>query len=134
MPELQERFKGLADRTRLRIVNLLLTGELCVCDIQRILEVSQSGVSRHMTYLKHAGLVRDRRDGVRIFYRLATEQDVTVKSLCEFLRAAFQKDNALRADLGPLKRALKEGTCATTPVETSFGSSSRASAYSTTRG
>jgi len=118
----------------MHIVNVLLMGELCVCDIQRILEVSQSGVSRHMTYLKHAGLVRDRRDGVRIFYRLATEQDVTVKSLCEFLRAAFQKDNALRADLGQLKRALKEGTCATPPVETSFGSSSRASAYSTTRG
>ena len=134
MPELQDCFRGLAERTRLRIVNLLLSGELCVCDIQRILEVSQSGVSRHLTYLKHAGLVRDRRDGVRIFYRLAAERDATLKNLFDYLRAAFRKDVALRTDLGQLKRALKEGTCAAPPVETSFGSSSRASAYSTTRG
>ncbi|MBZ5542256.1 MAG: metalloregulator ArsR/SmtB family transcription factor [Acidobacteriia bacterium] len=134
MPELEGYFKALADRTRLRIINLLLTGELCVCDIQRVLQASQSSVSRHLTYMKHARLVRDRRDGVRIFYRLETEQDVTVKSLCDFLRAAFRKDNALRADLRQLKRARKEGTCATPPVETSLGSSSRASAYSTTRG
>lgn len=134
MPELQDCFRGLADRTRLRIVNLLLTGELCVCDIQRILEVSQSGVSRHLTYLKHAGLVRDRRDGVRIFYRLAAEQDATLKSLFDYLRVAFRKDLVLRADREQLKRALKEGTCAAPPVETSFGSSSRPSAYSTTRG
>jgi len=134
MPDLEAYFRGLADRTRLRIVNLLLTGELCVCDIQRILETSQSGVSRHLTYLKHAGLVRDRRDGVRIFYRLATEQDATLKRLCEFLRVAFRKDVALRADFEELKRMLKEGTCATPPVETSFRSPSRASADSTSRG
>lgn len=133
MPDLQECFKGLADRTRLRIVNLLLAGELCVCDIQRILQASQSGVSRHLTYLKHAGLVWDRRDGVRIFYRLATDQDATLKSLYEFLRAAFRKDRGLRADLEQLKRALKEGACATPPVETSFGSPSRGFADSTIR-
>lgn len=134
MPDLEAYFRGLADKTRLRIVNLLLTGELCVCDIQRILEASQSGVSRHLTYLKHAGLAQDRRDGVRIFYRLAGEQDSTTKSLCEFLRIAFRKDEALRADLKQLKQALKDGTCAAPPVETPFGSSSRASANSTARG
>jgi ArsR family transcriptional regulator len=134
MSDLEGYFKALADRTRLRIVNLLLSGELCVCDIQRLLEASQSVVSRHLNYLKHAGLLHDRRDGVRIFYRLATEQDATLRSLCEWLRVAFRKDEALRADLGRLKRALKEGTCSAPPVETSFGSSCRASAYSTTRG
>jgi ArsR family transcriptional regulator len=134
MPDLEAYFRGLADKTRLRIVNLLLAGELCVCDIQRILRASQSGVSRHLTYLKHAGFVQDRRDGIRIFYRLAAEQDPTLRSLCEFLRIAFWKDKALRADLKQLKRALKEGTCAAPPVETSFGSSSRPSADLTTRG
>ncbi|MFB3922316.1 MAG: ArsR/SmtB family transcription factor [Terriglobia bacterium] len=129
MPELQDCFRGLGDRTRLRIVNLLLNGELCVCDIQRILEVSQSGVSRHLTYLKHAGLLRDRRDGVRIFYRLAAEQGATLKNLFDYLRVAFRTDAALRADLGQLKRALKEGTCATPPVEASFGLSSRPPTY-----
>jgi ArsR family transcriptional regulator len=115
MPELQECFKGLADQTRLRIVNLLLAGELCVCDIQRILKAPQSGISRHLTYLKHAGLVRDRRDGVRIFYRLAGEEDSILKELYEFLRAAFRKDRSLRADRTQLKQALKEGVCAVPP-------------------
>ncbi len=134
MPDMEAYFRGLADRTRLRIVNLLLTGELCVCDIQRILEVPQSGASRHLTYLKHAGLLHDRRDGVRIFYRLATEKDATLRSLCEWLRVTFRKDEALRADLRHLKRALKEGTCSAPPVEIPFGSPSRASADSTVRG
>jgi ArsR family transcriptional regulator len=134
MPDLEAYFRGLADKTRLRIVNLLLTGELCVCDIQRLLDASQSGVSRHLNYLKHAGLVQDRRDGVRIFYRLAAEQDATLRSLCEWLRVAFRKDEAFRADIRHLKQALKKGTCATPPVETSFESSSRASADSTTGG
>jgi ArsR family transcriptional regulator len=119
MLELQECFKGLADHTRLRVVNLLLTGELCVCDIQRILKAPQSGISRHLTYLKHAGLVRDRRDGVRIFYRLAGEQDSILKGLYEFLRVAFRKDVVLRADRAQLKQALREGVCAIPPGRSS---------------
>ncbi len=50
-------FRALADRTRLRIVNLLAHGSLCVCDIQRILEQPQSSVSRHLALLKSAGLI-----------------------------------------------------------------------------
>ena len=64
MKELEQLFKGLADQTRLRILNLLIHGELCVCDIQYVLESPQPNVSRHLTYLKNSGLVLDRRDGV----------------------------------------------------------------------
>ena len=71
MKELEQYFKALADANRLRILNLLLHGELCVCDIQFVLEASQPNVSRHLAYLKNSGLVLDRRDGFRIFYRLA---------------------------------------------------------------
>ena len=71
MRELEQVFKGLADQTRLRILNLLLHGELCVCDIQYVLESSQPNVSRHLTYLKNSGLVVDRREGARMYYRLA---------------------------------------------------------------
>ena len=63
-------FKGLADQTRLRMINLLLQGELCGCDVQLVLGLSQSNVSRHLTYLRRAGLVADRREGYRVFYRL----------------------------------------------------------------
>lgn len=111
MKELEGYFKGLADITRLRIVNLLTWGELCGCDIQRVLEASQPNVSRHLTYLKHAGLVVDRREGFRVFYRLIEATDGTMKSLFDFLVAAFGRDEAPRADLRRLKEAIKDGAC-----------------------
>ena len=55
MKDLEQLFKGLADQSRLRILNLLFTGELCVCDIQYVLESSQPNVSRHLTYLRNSG-------------------------------------------------------------------------------
>ena len=67
MKELEQYFKALADANRLRILNLLLHGELCVCDIQFVLEAAQPTVSRHLAYLKNSGLVLDRRDGLRVF-------------------------------------------------------------------
>ena len=70
MKELEQYFKAFGDNNRLRIINLLLHGELCVCDIQYVLENSQPNVSRHLAYLKNSGMVLDRRDGFRIFYRL----------------------------------------------------------------
>jgi len=63
-------FKALSDETRLRILALLQQGELCVCDLMAALELPQSTVSRHLAYLKNAGLVDDRRQGVWMFYRL----------------------------------------------------------------
>jgi hypothetical protein len=62
MKELEQYFKALGDANRLRILNLLLHGELCVCDIQFVLAASQPNVSRHLAYLKNSGLVIDRRD------------------------------------------------------------------------
>jgi ArsR family transcriptional regulator, arsenate/arsenite/antimonite-responsive transcriptional repressor len=64
--DLEQLFKGLADRNRLRILNLLLHGELCVCDIRYVLESSQPNVSRHLTYLTNSGQVVDRREGTRM--------------------------------------------------------------------
>jgi ArsR family transcriptional regulator, arsenate/arsenite/antimonite-responsive transcriptional repressor len=107
---LEQFFMGLADRTRLRILNLLLTGELCGCDIQYVLDVSQSAVSRHLNYLKRAGLVQDRRDGYRVFYRLV-EEDRRSSALLDYLRRAFEQDKAYGADLRALKAAIREGAC-----------------------
>lgn len=112
MHELEKYFRGLADTTRLRILNLLTWGELCGCDIQRVLVASQANVSRHLTYLKHAGLVQDRREGFRVFYRLIQATNPIVKNLFEFLSTAFARDENLRADLRQLKDAIKDGSCA----------------------
>jgi ArsR family transcriptional regulator len=112
MRDLEDYFKGLSDVTRLRIMNLLLQGELCVCDIQRIVEGSQPTVSRHLNYLKHSGLVLDRRDGLRVFYRLAKDNNPDLKALHQFLRKAFKGKSMLEDDLRELKDAMARGACA----------------------
>lgn len=114
--QLEAYFKGLADASRLRILNLLLYGELCGCDIQYVLEITQPNVSRHLTYLKHAGLVSDRREGFRVFYRLADAANRELKGLLGFLRSAFEAGEVFQSDLGRLKQAIKEGACQMQPT------------------
>ena len=111
--KLELYFKGLADVTRLRILNLLLHGELCGCDIRYVLEMSQPNVSRHLMYLKNSGLVLDRRDGPRIFYRLAQPSQGIQKPLFAFLREAFTESDIFAEDSHKLKKAIESGSCTT---------------------
>jgi len=111
MKELEQYFKALADTNRLRILNLLLHGELCVCDIQYVLEATQPTVSRHLSYLKNSGLVLDRRDGYRIFYQLADPKQRTKKHLFAFLQDAYKDEEQLLADRKRLKEAIEAGSC-----------------------
>jgi len=111
MKELEQYFKALADTNRLRILNLLLHGELCVCDIQYVLGATQPNVSRHLSYLKNSGLVLDRRDGYRIFYRLAEPKQGIKKRLFEFLQDAYKNEDQLQADKKRLKEAIEAGSC-----------------------
>jgi len=111
MKELEQYFKALADRNRLRILNLLLHGELCVCDIQFVLEASQPNVSRHLAYLKNSGLVLDRRDGFRIFYRLAEPKQGLKKKVFEFLQDTYKSEEKLQDDTRRLKDAIQQGSC-----------------------
>jgi ArsR family transcriptional regulator len=104
-------FKGLADVSRLRTLNLLLHGELCGCDIQYVLDASQSNVSRHLTYLKNSGLVLDRRSGYRVYYRLTTRISADHKLLFDYLERAFRRERLFAEDLKTLKDAIKEGAC-----------------------
>jgi ArsR family transcriptional regulator, arsenate/arsenite/antimonite-responsive transcriptional repressor len=64
-------FRGFSDRTRLRILNMLRGGELCVCNIVEVLGVPQPKVSRHLAYLRKAGLVTVRKEGQWCYYTLA---------------------------------------------------------------
>ncbi len=111
MRELEQLFKGLADQTRLRILNLLIHGELCVCDIQYVLGSSQPNVSRHLTYLKNSGLVLDRREGSRMYYKLAGPEEGLKKLLFGFLRDAFKDTEVLAGDSQKLKKAIENGSC-----------------------
>jgi ArsR family transcriptional regulator len=111
MERLASYFRGLADENRMRILNLLFHGELCGCDIQHLLGATQSTVSRHLSYLKNAGLVLDRRAGYRVYYRLVQSQDPEITALFHYLALAFGKDKALKADMKKLREAIKEGSC-----------------------
>ena len=111
MKTLERYFKALADATRLRILNLLLHGEMCVCDIQLVLGTAQPNVSRHLSYLKNAGLVLDRRAGYRIFYRLADPAESTRKRLYRFLQEVYTKEDTLAADRKRLQAVTEAGAC-----------------------
>ncbi len=79
-------FKALSDETRLRILMLLLGGELCVCEIVAALELPQSTISRHLAYLKKAGWVEDRKQGIWMYYRLERDDDKLRSLLSELLQ------------------------------------------------
>lgn len=111
MKHLEQYFKALADSNRLRILNLLVHGELCVCDIQYILQTAQPLISRHLAYLKNSGMVIDRREGYRIYYRLLEGRQTVNKQLFEFLRNAFKSEEQLQQDTRRLKEAIMHGAC-----------------------
>jgi len=71
MENIVEILKGLSDETRLRIINLLYEGELCVCDIMEVLDITQAKASRHLAVLRRAGLVTDRKSAQWVYYALA---------------------------------------------------------------
>lgn len=80
---LEATFKALADRTRLRILALLGSNEVCVCHIHDSLGLPQPTVSRHLAYLRRAGLVAARRDGVWMHYRVAPELTPEVRRVLD---------------------------------------------------
>ena len=104
-------FRALADRTRLRIVNLLARGSLCVCDIQRILGQPQSSVSRHLALLKAAGLIGDRRDGMRIFYALTAWDTALARAVLAAIRAHLAVKGDYRQDVEELRELRARGEC-----------------------
>jgi ArsR family transcriptional regulator, arsenate/arsenite/antimonite-responsive transcriptional repressor len=71
-------FRALADATRLRLLNLIGNREICVCYFVEILGMSQPKISRHLAYLRRAGVVAARRDGKWMHYRLAAPRDEAV--------------------------------------------------------
>jgi ArsR family transcriptional regulator, arsenate/arsenite/antimonite-responsive transcriptional repressor len=97
-------FRAFSDPTRLRILNLLLPGELCVCEIVGKLRIPQPTASRHLAYLKKAGLVEARRDGLWIHYKLAAPQTAFHKKLIDCLACCFQDVPQLAKDTKKLNR------------------------------
>ena len=80
-PSLDVLFRALADSTRLRLLNLIADREICVCYFVEILNMSQPKISRHLAYLRRAGIVASRREGKWMHYRLVAPRDKAVASI-----------------------------------------------------
>src|SRR5688500_20247354 len=89
--ELENLFKALADKTRLRILALLGNNEVCVCHIHDSLGVPQPTVSRHLAYLRKSGLVAARRDGVWMHYQLSRSLSHVVQDVVAAAVSALQQ-------------------------------------------
>ncbi len=108
---LDEMLKAAGDATRLRLLNLLRLGSICVCDLQAVLRMPQTRVSRHLAALRHAGLVSDQRKGMRIVYSLTPTGTTRIAALHDLLDRCCPEDSLMRADVARFRKAVADGTC-----------------------
>ena len=101
-------FAALADPTRLRLLNLMDGREVCVCYFVEILKQSQPKISRHLAYLRRAGIVDARRDGKWMHYRIERPDDPKAASILDATLQSFKTDNDMQADLARLDKACCE--------------------------
>ena len=102
-------FKAFSDETRLRILFLLSVRELCVCELVAVLDMPQGRISRHLSVLKHAGLVSDRRDGTWIYYSLVESDTDLNRHLYGYLTEARERLPAVAEDLRRLDELVCDG-------------------------
>jgi ArsR family transcriptional regulator, arsenate/arsenite/antimonite-responsive transcriptional repressor len=116
LDSLETLFKALADRTRLRILALLANGEVCVCDIHESLGLPQPTTSRHLAYLRRAGLVETRKQGLWVHYRLAAHTEPVSGAVIEAVRHAMGHVPASERDRRRLTRRLP-GSASAAPID-----------------
>jgi ArsR family transcriptional regulator len=102
---LERLFRALADPTRLRLMNLMAEGEICVCYFVEVLGAAQPKISRHLAYLRRAGIVAARREGKWMHYRLAVPGDSHAAAILKTTLDALRQDKELQKDFQRLKRA-----------------------------
>ncbi len=97
-------FRALADESRVRLLNLLLEGEICVCDLGEALALPQPRISSHLIYLKRAGLVTMRRDGKWRHYAVPDDLNGVRAKLLDCVRSSLREVDVLQRDLARLRR------------------------------
>lgn len=110
--KLEVILKALADRNRLRILNLLLKCELCVCDIEEILELSQSNVSRHLNKLSQSGLLDSRKEAQWVFYMINKNFREQHEVLIQYLESIFNSDDGFKRDSQKLTMSINSSKTA----------------------
>lgn len=111
---MEQFFRALADRTRLRLLNLMGGGEVCVCFFVEVLSVSQPKISRHLAYLRRAGVVASRREGKWMHYRLVEPAGATKRRVFREVRAWLREEREMQRDR---ERMLKMCCAVRLPVQ-----------------
>src|SRR6185437_13191864 len=96
--DMQRFFQALADNTRLRLLNLMGEHEVCVCYFVEILDQPQPKISRHLAYLRRAGIVKARRDGKWMHYRILMPPHIGAARILRQTLEWLQQDRAMQAD------------------------------------
>ena len=110
MHELIDAFKALTDETRLRILNLISERECCVCEVMRVLDISQTRASRNLGILRDAGFLKMRKDGLWSYY--AINDHVTKESLIalvKYVKSALAGNAQAAIDLDQLRKSVRVG-------------------------
>ncbi len=108
---IERMFRAFADRTRLRMLHVLLPGEICVSDLVAVLRLPQAKVSRHLIYLRRAGLVDVRKEGLWSFYRLSAPTSPFHRTLVGCLDSCFAEVPGLEADRRRAAKLKKSDGC-----------------------
>ena len=109
-------FAALADKTRLRLLNLMRNGEVCVCFFAETLETNNPKISRHLSYLKRAGLVTARRDGKWMHYRISEPTNKAAAEVFNATMKMLENDPEMKMDLRQL-----DSVCCAMPTPVSIG-------------
>ncbi|WP_251106331.1 ArsR/SmtB family transcription factor [Alloacidobacterium dinghuense] len=119
-------FQALGDNTRLRLLNLMGDQELCVCYFVEILGQSQPKISRHLAYLRNAGIVTARRDGKWMHYRIVMPPNEGAAQVLQQMLQWFKEEKTMQADRAKLTKACcmpeKFGTLQGVPLPTPVNS------------
>ncbi len=91
-------FRALADRTRLRLLSLMLSDEICVCFLVEVIGPNQPKISRHLAYLRRAGLVKARREGKWIHYSTTEPQDANAAKIFREVLDWLKQDEEMKRD------------------------------------
>lgn len=107
MDDFMDITKALSDENRVRILMSLQKRELCVCQIIELLGLAPSTVSKHMSILKHAKLIKSRKDGLWMHYSLPAKPSQEIKQALDWVCRSLQKNEKIQDDARTLNKILK---------------------------
>jgi len=111
MKDLEKALKAMGDRSRLRIVKMLESRPMCVCELRAVLGVAQPTVSKHLKVLRDAGLITDEQDGLWTNYRICPENDYA-RSLLRCVKGWLGDEEVVVNDLTKAAKLRRETLCA----------------------